>query len=184
MELLWIIGIVVGLIVVVVILAAAVRGMRPKMPEPQTYTPTPAHAGYASRSATHLSPPGLTPQVIAQIDRLLADGKKLAAIKVLREHTRVDLKSAKDRIDHWSISTTAPHTAAVSHATAAHTSIPAAYSGGSLRSSLPANVAADIDRLVAGGEKIIAIKVLRMHTDLGLKQAKDVIDSWAPGTRH
>ncbi|MCB8045645.1 hypothetical protein JM654_20255 [Microbacterium oxydans] len=40
---LWIIAIVVGLIVVVAVLAVAVRGMRPKLPDPPGVLHRPAH---------------------------------------------------------------------------------------------------------------------------------------------
>ena len=40
-------------------------------------------------------------------------------------------------------------------------------------------VAAEIDRLVVGNQQIHAIKIVREHTGLGLKESKDVIDAWA-----
>ncbi|MFK3677762.1 ribosomal protein L7/L12 [Microbacterium sp. NPDC090218] len=180
----WIIGIVVGLIVVVVILAFALRGMRPKLPEPQVFTPSPTTARSATASSATTTVSGLTSDVVAEIDRLVAAGQKIHAIKLYRERSGVGLKEAKDRIDHWSVSTTAPHLAAVSNATAVHSSItPTALTPSSVRASLPAGVASDIDRLVAGGEKIVAIKALRQHTGLGLKESKDLIEAWRTGGR-
>jgi ribosomal protein L7/L12 len=176
---LWIIGIVVGLIVVVAILAVAVRGMRPKLPEPQVFTPSPTTARTAPASSASTAASGLTPSVIAEIDRLVAAGQKIHAIKLYRDHSGVALKEAKDRIEHWSASTTAPHTAAVSNATATHSSItPTVSTPSSVRASLPASVASDIDRLVASGSTIAAIKALREHTGLGLKDSKDLIEAW------
>ncbi|HWS50297.1 MAG TPA: hypothetical protein VN241_04750, partial [Microbacterium sp.] len=107
------------------------------------------------------SPAGLSPQVIAEIDRRIAAGQKIAAIKLFREHSRVGLKEAKDRIDHWSISTTAPHAAATSHTSPAYSSASATRSASSIRSSLPAPLVRDIDRLMAGGSPIAAIKLVR-----------------------
>jgi ribosomal protein L7/L12 len=183
-DVLWIIGIVVGLIVVVAILAVALRGMRPKLPEPQVFVPTAATPRSAPASSASTPASGLTPDVVAEIDRLVGAGQKIHAIKLYRDRTRVGLKEAKDRIDHWSVSTTAPHLAAVSNATAVHSSItPSAPTLSSVRASLPASVASDIDRLVADGAKIVAIKQLREHTGLGLKESKDLIEAWVPGRR-
>lgn len=39
--------------------------------------------------------------VIEQIDELIAQNKKIAAIKVVRENTGLGLSSAKERIDRW-----------------------------------------------------------------------------------
>lgn len=165
---LWIIAIVVGLIVVVAVLAVAVRGMRPKLPDPPGFSTAP--------SASAAAAPGLTPEVVAEVDRLVVAGQKIHAIKVYRDHSGVSLKEAKDRIEHWSVSTTAPHPAAVSHTTAPHSSITATPS--SVRASLPPSVASTIDAQVAGGSAIAAIKTLREHTGLGLKESKNVIDAW------
>lgn len=180
MEIIWLIGIVVGLIAVVAILAVAVRGMRPKIPEAQTFTPTPVMSS-SPAARTNASPAGLSPQVIAEIDRRIASGQKIAAIKLFRQHSKVGLKEAKDRIDHWSISTTAPHAAATSHTSPAYSSAQTTRSTSSIRSTLPPSIVGEIDRLMAGGSPIAAIKLVREHTGLGLKEAKDVIDSWPAG---
>ena len=180
MEIVWIIGIVVGLIAVVAILAAALRGMRPKIPETQTFTPVPVMRS-STASPTTATPAGISPEVIAQIDRLMAAGQKIQAIKVLRDHAKLGLKEAKDRIDHWSISTTAAHIAAVSNTSPTRSSIPSAHPSGPARSTVPAAVAAEVDRLIAGNQKINAIKLVRQHTGLGLKEAKDIVDSWGAG---
>lgn len=176
---LWIIAIVVSLIVVVAILAVALRGMRPKLPEPQVFTPSPTTARTAPASSASASVSGLTPTVIAEIDRLVSAGQKIHAIKLYRDHSGVGLKDAKDRIEHWSVSTTAPHLAAVSNATATRSSItPTAMTPSSVRASLPPSVATEIDRMVAGGSAIAAIKALRQHTGLGLKDSKELIEAW------
>ncbi|KQY77911.1 hypothetical protein ASD13_04440 [Microbacterium sp. Root1433D1] len=176
---LWIIAIVVGLIVVVAILAVALRGMRPKLPEPQVFTPSPTTARTAPASSASASASGLTPTVIAEIDRLVSAGQKIHAIKLYRDHSGVGLKEAKDRIEHWSVSTTAPHLAAVSNATATRSSItPTAMTPSSVRASLPPSVATEIDRMVAGDSAIAAIKTLRQHTGLGLKESKELIEAW------
>ncbi len=181
----WIIGLVAALIVIVVIVSAALRGMRPKLPEPQVFTPSPTTARSLPASSAATTASGLTPQVVAEIDRLIAAGQKIHAIKMFRDATGVGLKEAKDRVEHWSISTTAPHLAARSNAAAAYTSItPTAHTPSSIRASLPASAVSEIDRLVAGDQRINAIKVLREHTGLGLKESKLLIDAWIPGRTH
>ncbi|MGN7949776.1 ribosomal protein L7/L12 [Microbacterium sp. 22215] len=179
--------IAVGSVIVViglgaVIVGAALRSMRPKAPEAQVYTPSPTMArSVASTSTSTASASQLTPAAIAEIDRLVAADKKIHAIKLYRENTGVGLKEAKDRIDHWSVSTTAPHLAAVSNASAAYSSITATPS--SVRGALPSSVATEVDRLVAADQKIHAIKLVREHTGLGLKESKDVVEAW-PHPRH
>ncbi|WP_309103663.1 ribosomal protein L7/L12 [Microbacterium sp.] len=183
MEIIWLIGIVVGLIAVVAILAAALRGMRPKIPEAQTFTPTPVMSS-SPTATSNASPAGMSPQVIAEIDRMIASGQRLAAIKLFRAHSKVGLKEAKDRIDHWSISTTARHAAATSHTSPAYSPSPttrSTSSTSSIRSTLPAPIVGEIDRLMAGGSPIAAIKLVREHTGLGLKESKEIIDSWPAG---
>ncbi len=176
MEIVWIIGIVVAIIAVVAILGAALRGMRPRIPDAQTFTPVPVMRSSTASAAT-ATPAGTSPEVIAQIDRLMAAGKKVQAIKVLRDHAKLGLKEAKDRIDHWSISTTAAHIAAVSNTSPTRSSIPSAHSG----STLPAAIAAEVDRLIAANQKITAIKLVREHTGLGLKEAKDLVEARGSG---
>lgn len=183
MDIIIAVGAVIAAVVVgVVIIGAALRSMRPKAPEPHVFTPSPTMArSVATASTSTASATQLTPAAIAEIDRLVAAGQKIHAIKLYRQHTGVRLQEAKDRIDHWSVSTTAPHLAAVSNASAAHSSITATPS--SVRGALPASVASEVDRLIAAEQKIQAIKLVREHTGLGLKQAKDVVEAW-PHPRH
>lgn len=172
-----VVAVIAAVVVGMVIIGAALRSMRPKAPEPHVFTPSPTMArSVASTSTSTASASQLTPAAIAEIDRLVAAGHKINAIKVYRQHTGVRLQEAKDRIDHWSVSTTAPHLAAVSNASAVRSSITATPS--SVRGALPAPVASEVDRLIAGDQKIHAIKLVREHTGLGLKQAKDVVEAW------
>ncbi|KQQ67367.1 ribosomal protein L7/L12 [Microbacterium sp. Leaf320] len=170
-------GVILVVAVGVVVIGAALRSMRPKAPEPHVFTPSPTMArSVASSSTSTASASQLTPAAIAEIDRLVAAGQKIHAIKLYRQHTGVRLQEAKDRIDHWSVSTTAPHLAAVSNAAAAHSSITATPS--SVRGALPASVSAEVDRLVSADQKIQAIKLVREHTGLGLRESKDVVEAW------
>lgn len=175
-DLVWILVFLALAVVVVVILWAALRSVRPKLPEPTVYTPSPTTARAAPATTRASTSSGLTPQVVAEIDRLVAAGQKIHAIKVYRDHSSVGLKEAKDRIDHWSISTTAPHAAAQSHASAAASSI--TRTPASVRGALPPSVRTEIDGLVAEGQPIRAIKLLREHTGLGLRESKLLIDEW------
>lgn len=169
-------GVIIGGIWIIVI---ALRKTRPELPEPPAYAPTTAASYSAPASSATTTVSGLTPDVVAEIDRLVAAGQKIHAIKLYRDRSGVGLKEAKDRIEHWSVSTTAPHLAAVSNATATRSSItPTAPTASSVRASLPASVASDIDKLVADGSAIAAIKTLRQHTGLGLKESKDLIEAW------
>ncbi|WP_309066188.1 hypothetical protein [Microbacterium sp.] len=182
MELFWLIAILVGVVVGALIIAAALRGMRPRMPEAQTFTPVPVIRS-GSGTATNTTPAGTSPEVIAEIDRLVALGQRSKAIKVLRTHAKIGAKEAKDRIAHWSISTTPRHAAAVSHAEPARSSAPPTRAASPTRASLPASVAAEVDRLLAAGDPVTAIRTVRAHTRLGLREAKDLIDAWTPPHR-
>lgn len=171
MEIVWIVGVVVALVVVVLILRAALRGMRPQAPEPQSYVAPAVSPRTAPTSAEASTASRLTPQAAAEIDQLLAANQKITAIKVYREHTGVGLKEAKDAVDHWAVTSTTRQ-APISHAAPPH-----APTG---RAALPSAVAAEIDRLVAANQKITAIKIYRDHTGLGLKESKDAIEAWRP----
>lgn len=165
MDLVWIIGIVVAAIVVVAVLSKALRAMRPQVP---------AVPGSASPH-TGISTP-LSPDVAAEIDRLVAAEQKIQAIKVYRDRTGTSLREAKERIDRWVVGSV-PATSAIPQATASPTD------AAGLRATLPAGVAAEIDRLVADEQMIVAIKMLREHTGFGLKQSKDLIEAW-PTSHH
>lgn len=160
MDVVWIIGIVIAALIVVAVLSKALRGMRPQVPT------TPGSSGVALGAAAPLPP-----EVVAEIDRLLAAEQKIQAIKVYRDRTGTSLREAKERIERWVVGS-APATTAIPLAPSSPTD-PA-----ELRATLPATVVAEIDRLVTAEQLIHAIKALREHTGLGLKQSKDAIDAW------
>lgn len=91
----------------------------------------------------------------------LRHGNNIEAIKRLRETTGLGLKEAKDVIDQHARGLAVGMT-------------PVAPA-----STLPPAVAAALRR----GNKIDAIKLLREHTGLGLKEAKDAIDAFHLGAR-
>ena len=174
------------IVVLVVVIVTTLRAIRPKAPEPLDTAfapfPPPSAATRAPRRADPADP--LSPAVIAEIDALVANEQKISAIKLLREHSGLSLREAKDQIDAWvpSASGTAE---AVPVSLVGSTSRPAgapSYADGmpaadALTHLSPAE-RAEIDRLVAAGQKILAIKALRQATGLGLKDAKDAVDSW------
>lgn len=103
-----------------------------------------------------MSRPLLPPDVL----EALQQGRKIEAIKRLREATGLGLKEAKDMVE--------AHQAGDGRAFAAPLADP----------TLPAAVAQALRR----GDQLEAIQLLRQHTRIGLKEAKERIDALArPG---
>ncbi|MFE6996924.1 hypothetical protein ACFVAE_13250 [Microbacterium sp. NPDC057659] len=125
-------------------------------------------AGWALKSmrpSVPTPPPGpVSAGSLSEIDALLASGNKIAAIKRLRELSPMSLQEAKDRIDSWETGTVAPPAATAAAPTA----------------ELAPEAAAEIDRLLAAGQPISAIKLYRERTGVGLAEAKRAIDGWGP----
>ena len=95
-----------------------------------------------------------------EIKALLAQGRNIEAIKLAREETGFPLEAAKDMVE------TIEKTGASAHA------------GFSLKESLTQarELNDQVQHLVAQGNKIEAIKLIRERTGLGLKEAKDLVD--------
>ncbi len=91
----------------------------------------------------------------SDVQDALQRGDKIEAIRLLRETTGLGLKQAKDVIESGSLE---PATASVIGPSAA----------------FPPEVIAALHR----GRKIEAIKLLRQHAGIGLKDAKDAIDAY------
>jgi ribosomal protein L7/L12 len=95
-----------------------------------------------------------------EVIRLLEQRKKIEAIKVVRQHTRVGLKEAKDLVEEVE---------RTGRLRLAH--LPSA----------PVVTQEDVlDQarwLKRQGKAIEAIKLIRQHTGLGLKEAKDAYDA-------
>ncbi len=164
-------GIIVVLVVGAVLIALAVRSSRPQVPpHPEGYVPAPPTT--AMRAVPPMTAPPaapLSPVAAAEIDRLLAAQQKIAAIKVYRDATGVGLKQAKDQIERWIPEPAFPDQWNPEGASRRTASAPSE------------SLSAEIDRLVAAGQKITAIKLVREHRALGLAEAKAVIDAWMPG---
>ena len=98
---------------------------------------------------------------IDRVRQLVLDGKKIDAIKLVREQTGLGLKEAKDvveAIERGETPNVQPVAAAVTHG----------VSGVDLD---------EINELLLQDKKIDAIKLYRERTGVGLKEAKDAIDA-------
>jgi ribosomal protein L7/L12 len=117
-------------------------------------------------SAAPTQPPGSQPGAPADPDahvaELLARGNKIEAIKLVRQHTGLGLKEAKDYVERLP---GAPRLAELPTVVAPASPAPA----GSIDDEARA--------ILARGNKIEAIKLVREHTGLGLKEAKDYVDA-------
>ena len=109
----------------------------------------------------------LSPDALARITECVNQGEPIRAINLLRELTGLSLVDAKRVVDNWDRTgpipealleggdTTDPHIAALND-----------------------QQRREIDALVDAGKLIEAIKVVRTHTGLGLKEAKAIVDRW------
>jgi len=100
--------------------------------------------------------PATPPPLPADVVQAVESGNLVLGIKLLREHTNVGLKEAKERIDE--------HLRGGRAAATSDLADPA---------SLPASVLAALQL----GNKIEAIRLLREQTGLGLKEARDAIEA-------
>lgn len=103
--------------------------------------------------------------VPAEVQALLARGKKIEAIKRVRERTGLGLKEAKDYVEGIE------RGAAPGGVSAA----PVALRGD------PGAVEAEARQILATGNVIAAIKRVRELTDVGLREAKDYVDALQRG---
>jgi ribosomal protein L7/L12 len=118
---------------------------------PATATPAPASPATAT-------PAGLDRAALDDAVRaLLAEGKLIPAVKLVRERTGFGLRDAKEYVERLPAGASAP---------------PATPSPDTVTPEAMARIL----RLAADGKKIQAIKELREHTGLGLKQAKDTVE--------
>lgn len=117
----------------------------------------------ASAETTRTS---ISSDAMAQIQLLVAQDKKIQAIKEVRRHTGLGLKAAKDLVDRMEES-----------AVVGALDVPTAAPQLSPSSTISDEVMARVRALAAQGKKIHAIKELRDHTPgLGLKEAKDIVE--------
>ena len=94
-----------------------------------------------------------------EIRRLVAQGNKIQAIKRVRDLTGLGLKEAKDYVDRL------PHGSPLEYvATQPAVSVP------------DATLEQEVQQMLAYGQKIHAVKLVRERTGLGLKESKDYVD--------
>jgi len=108
--------------------------------------------------------PALIGDVRTDATALLAAGRKIEAVKRVRELTGLGLKEAKDYVD-------ALQQGVVVEAPALSPAHPLG------ETPPPLELDAQLRLLVAEGRKIEAIKLLRERSGLGLKEAKDYVDT-------
>jgi ribosomal protein L7/L12 len=96
----------------------------------------------------------------AHVARLLAQGGKLEAIKLLRERTGVGLAEAKQAVE----------------AIAREEAIVPPAPGLAATIERARQMSEEVRRLAAKGQKTEAIKLLREKSGIGLKEAKDLVD--------
>lgn len=159
-------GVVIVIVVVIVLVRRALRSMRPEVPS--------AHPSGQSTLPFAASPTVVTADAAHEVERLLSQGQKIPAIKLVREQTGLGLAEAKNLIDTWPNAITVAQ-----HRVAPYASPPAAVPPVA-QGELPPDVIAQIDHLVAADQRIQAIKLFRAATGVGLKEAKDRIDAWVP----
>jgi len=113
----------------------------------------------------------LPPEKVVEIDGLVLGGRTIEAIKELRGATGLSLADAKAAVDAWG--------ADAGGAPAAQTAASIVRPDGT--GALDPALVAEVDREIAAGNTIKAIKVLRDGTGWGLKESKDRVDRWVPG---
>lgn len=105
----------------------------------------------------------LPPAVLAS----LAQGRTIDAIKQLREAHGLGLKEAKDIVDAHA------RTPSAANAATAATARATGFSASTTTGGVPDTVL----HALARGNKIEAIRLLREHAGIGLKEAKDRVDA-------
>jgi ribosomal protein L7/L12 len=102
-------------------------------------------------------PPVIAPSLEAELRQLLAAGRKIEAIKQLREATRAGLAEAKEAVERMEYGAEFPRVQ-------------------DERSS-QLELAFELEDLLRAGRKIEAIKLYRERTGAGLKEAKDAVEA-------
>jgi ribosomal protein L7/L12 len=157
----WVVATVaLGVLVVVALVAAArVRALnRPQAPMP-----------IAPGASADLPQSDLT-----DVQALLASGKKIAAIKRLREQTGMGLAEAKNVVDAMAVGRPAPGPEQIRRRAAGGATDRAQQ----VRRMSPVT-RARAEAFIADRELIHAIKVIREDTGMGLRDAKDTAEAMA-----
>jgi ribosomal protein L7/L12 len=149
----------------------------------------------AMNKAMGLMRGALPAEAVAQIDQAVREDKKILAIKLLREHSSLDLKQANAAIEFWDPYATG---GVAPVGTGAGDGVMATLAGASgagsadlldlvrnrrhddVRTLLGDGAYATIEQALRENKQILAIKELRNATGLGLKESKTVIENWDP----
>lgn len=137
---------------------------------------------FARRAVGGVDPTTLTfdPDLIGRVRALALAGKPIPAIKLLREQTPgLGLAAAKTMVDRMVKSGLAdrrPVTSSSTTVPAKPGSVMAADLAPS-SSSVPLEVELQARSLIAAGQKLQAIKLVRASTSWDLRQAKDYVDT-------
>ncbi len=117
------------------------------------------------------APPVDDSDLAGTVRALLAAGKKIEAVKLVRERTGLGLKEAKDFVD--GLEQPAFAVPAIPMTPGQQGDIP-----GDLRSimAIADDVNREVQALLAAGKKIEAIKLVCERTGMNLKQAKDLVE--------
>lgn len=115
---------------------------------------------YAPAQKPTVATPHDTGQLTDEVKALLAQGKKIEAIKLAREKTGFPLEAAKDIVETIEKSGASAHVSFSFKTTITQAK----------------ELNDQVQHLVAQGDKIEAIKLIRERTGLGLKEAKDLVD--------
>ena len=104
--------------------------------------------------------PAIPPEAIAA----LSTGNKIEAIKILRNKTGLDLKAAKELIEHYERT----------GGSIAHTGNVSTFDN----ASFPSEAVAALN----AGNKLEAIRIIREKTGMGLKDSKDRVEDYIDHT--
>jgi ribosomal protein L7/L12 len=135
-----------------------------------------AMAGAARGRKVARVPPqvALAPDVEMRVHDLIARRRKIEAIKLVREHTALGLKEAKDLVDAVEAgSPIDPPRGAFGG--------PGGFPGQGPAGMVAPATRARAEQILARGALIEAIKLVRKETGLGLKEAKDYCEALRDG---
>lgn len=127
----------------------------------------PAASGVVAGQGVPAGQRTLADEVVA----LLRAGRKIQAVKVVRERTDLSLREAKDAVEEIE-----RHGPQASYGLAKMPSRSADRPGKTALPLLPPDVADQARVLAQRGRKIEAIKLVRQHTGLGLREAKEAVE--------
>ena len=128
------------------------------VPEPTVVTAPPKPATTSDAIATVTIPSRLEPR----LQKLMAEKGKIHAIKELRDHSQMSLRDAKEAIDRLALAPFSPASTMVAAPTSPH--------------DLDDDFEAHLRQLLADKRKIYAIKELRAHTQMSLRDAKELLE--------